>query len=61
MRRQLGPAAQAGAIPGALGFRRASILAAFLLESLFLSLLGGLAGLLLASFMQLYTVSTMNW
>jgi len=45
----------------ALGFRRASILAAFLLESLFLSLLGGLAGLLLASFMQLYTVSTMNW
>lgn len=45
----------------ALGFRRASILAAFLLESLFLSLLGGLVGLLLASFMQLYTVSTMNW
>ncbi|MBA4094208.1 MAG: multidrug ABC transporter permease [Candidatus Accumulibacter sp.] len=45
----------------ALGFRRASILTAFLLESLFLALLGGLAGLLLASFMQLYTVSTMNW
>lgn len=45
----------------ALGFRRSSILAAFLLEALLLSLLGGLAGLFLASFMQLYTVSTMNW
>ena len=45
----------------ALGFRRTSILAAFLLESLFLSLLGGLIGLFLASFMQLFTISTMNW
>ena len=45
----------------ALGFRRTSILAAFLLESLFLSLLGGLVGLFLASFMQLFTISTMNW
>lgn len=45
----------------ALGFRRASILAAFLLESLFLSLLGGLLGLFFASFMQLFTISTMNW
>jgi ABC-type lipoprotein release transport system permease subunit len=45
----------------ALGFRKASILIAFLLESLFLSLLGGLAGLFLASFMQLFTISTMNW
>jgi ABC-type antimicrobial peptide transport system permease subunit len=45
----------------ALGFRRSSILVAFLLESLFLSLLGGLLGLFLASFMQLFTISTMNW
>jgi len=45
----------------ALGFRRASILAAFLLESLFLALLGGLLGLFIASFMQLLTISTMNW
>ena len=45
----------------ALGFQRRSILAAFLLESLFLSLLGGAIGLCLASFMQLVTVSTMNW
>jgi len=45
----------------ALGFRRRSILAAFLLESLFLSLLGGAIGLVLASFMQFVSVSTMNW
>lgn len=45
----------------ALGFRRRSILAAFLLEALFLSLLGGAVGLGLASFMQLITISTMNW
>ena len=45
----------------ALGFRRTSILTAFLLESLFLSLLGGLIGLFIASFMQLFTISTMNW
>ncbi len=45
----------------ALGFRRRSILTAFLIESLLLSLVGGLVGLGLASFLQLYTVSTMNW
>jgi ABC-type antimicrobial peptide transport system permease subunit len=45
----------------ALGFQRRSILAAFLLESLFLSLLGGAIGLFVASFMQLVSVSTMNW
>lgn len=45
----------------ALGFRKKSILAAFVLESLFLGLLGGLAGLFFASFLQLITVSTMNW
>ncbi|MCM2357527.1 MAG: ABC transporter permease [Geobacteraceae bacterium] len=45
----------------ALGFERGSILAAFILESLFLGLLGGVAGLFCASFMQLITISTMNW
>jgi ABC-type antimicrobial peptide transport system permease subunit len=45
----------------ALGFRRASILSAFLAESLMLSLVGGLAGLFLASFLQAFTVTTMNW
>jgi putative ABC transport system permease protein len=45
----------------ALGFEKGSILGAFILESLFLGLLGGLAGLFAASFMQLITISTMNW
>lgn len=45
----------------ALGFRRRSILAAFLAESLLLSLLGGAAGLLPAAGLQLLTLSTMNW
>lgn len=45
----------------ALGFSRRSILAAFVVESLLLGLLGGAAGLLLASLMQLVTISTMNW
>lgn len=45
----------------ALGFRRSSVLAAFLLESLFLGLIGGISGLFCASFMQLITISTMNW
>ncbi|MEW6571548.1 MAG: ABC transporter permease [Nitrospirota bacterium] len=45
----------------ALGFQRRSILAAFLLESLVLSLLGGFTGLILASFLQLFTVSTLNF
>ena len=45
----------------ALGFQKNSILTAFLAESLFLGLLGGLAGLFFASFLQFYTISTMNW
>lgn len=45
----------------ALGFRRANILTAFLCESLLLSLVGGVLGLALASLLQFYTVSTMNW
>lgn len=45
----------------ALGFRRSSILIAFLSEALLLGLIGGLAGVFCASFMQLVTISTMNW
>ncbi|HYA31829.1 MAG TPA: ABC transporter permease [Thermodesulfovibrionales bacterium] len=45
----------------ALGFQKGSILSAFVLESLFLGLLGGTAGLFFASFLQLITISTMNW
>jgi putative ABC transport system permease protein len=45
----------------ALGFEKFSILMAFILESLFLGLIGGLAGIVAASFMQLITISTMNW
>jgi len=45
----------------ALGFQRRSILGAFILESLFLGLLGGGVGVFFASFMQLVTISTMNW
>jgi ABC-type antimicrobial peptide transport system permease subunit len=45
----------------ALGFQRRSILLAFLVESLLLGLMGGCAGLFFASFMQLFTVSTMNF
>lgn len=45
----------------ALGFRRASILFAFLMESMFLGLLGGVFGIAIASLMQFVTISTMNW
>jgi putative ABC transport system permease protein len=45
----------------ALGFRRSAILAAFLLESMLLALAGGVAGLLLASGLQAFTITTMNW
>lgn len=45
----------------ALGFQRGSILLTFLLESLLLGCVGGLAGLAGASLLQLVTISTMNW
>ena len=45
----------------AIGFRRRSILAAFILESLFLGCIGGFIGLFFASFLQLFTISTMNF
>jgi putative ABC transport system permease protein len=45
----------------ALGFKRISILGAFIIESLLLGLIGGCLGLFLASFLQLLTISTMNF
>jgi ABC-type antimicrobial peptide transport system permease subunit len=45
----------------ALGFYRRSILLAFLAESLVLSLTGGLIGLALASMLQFFTISTLNF
>ena len=45
----------------ALGFQRRSILLAFLLEALLLSLAGGLTGLGLASALQFFTISTLNF
>ncbi len=45
----------------ALGFRRRSIMGAFIVETLLLGLAGGCAGLFFASFLQLFTVSTMNF
>jgi ABC-type lipoprotein release transport system permease subunit len=45
----------------ALGFRRRSILAAFLLESLLLAAAGGAVGLAAATFLQTITISTTNF
>jgi putative ABC transport system permease protein len=45
----------------ALGFRRKSILGAFLLESLLLGFFGGSFGLFFSSFLQFFTISTMNF
>lgn len=44
-----------------LGFRRRSILTAFLTEALVISLIGAVAGLFFASFLQFFTVSTLNF
>ena len=45
----------------ALGFSRAAILAAFMLESLLLGLVGGVVGVVAASFMQALSISTTNF
>ncbi len=45
----------------ALGFRRRAILWAFLLESLLMSLIGGMVGVALASLMQWVSFSTTNF
>jgi putative ABC transport system permease protein len=45
----------------ALGFSRRSVLLAFLMEAMFLGFVGGCVGLFFASFMQIITISTVNW
>ncbi len=45
----------------ALGFSKAGVLLAFLAESVFLGLTGGMVGLACASLLQFMTISTMNW
>ncbi len=45
----------------ALGFHRRDLLSAFITESCLLGLVGGTLGILLASLMQIVSVSTMNW
>ena len=45
----------------ALGFQRRNILYAFVLEAILLGLIGGSAGLFFASFLQLFTISTLNF
>ena len=45
----------------ALGFKRMSIMGAFVIEALLLGLIGGCFGLFFASFLQLLTISTMNF
>ena len=45
----------------AIGFRSISILGAFIFEALLLGLVGGCVGLFLASFLQLLTISTINF
>ena len=45
----------------ALGFRRRNIMVVFLSESIMISLAGGIAGLILASFLQFFSISTLNF
>jgi ABC-type lipoprotein release transport system permease subunit len=45
----------------ALGFRRSSVLCAFLVEGVGLSLIGWMAGLAMAALMQMAQISTLNW
>jgi len=45
----------------AVGFRRRSVLSAFLIESVLLAVLGGIVGLLLSSLLQFISISTTNW
>ncbi len=45
----------------ALGFKRRSILVVFLIESLVIAITGGVVGLFLASFLQFFNISTLNF
>lgn len=44
-----------------LGFSRTSILSAFLIESFLISMIGCAIGLFIASFLQFFTISTLNF
>lgn len=45
----------------ALGFKRISILVVFLIESLVIAVTGGVIGIFLASFLQFFNISTLNF
>ena len=45
----------------ALGYKRRSILIVFLIESLVISITGGIIGIFLASFLQFFNISTLNF
>lgn len=45
----------------ALGFRRRSILAAFLIESIIIAFAGAVVGVFAASFLQFFVISTLNF
>ncbi|MFI5252798.1 MAG: ABC transporter permease [Bacteroidota bacterium] len=45
----------------ALGFRRRNILSAFLIESIFLAIIASIIGLIGASFLQFFVISTLNF
>jgi ABC-type antimicrobial peptide transport system permease subunit len=45
----------------ALGFQRRNILYSFIIEAMLLGLTGGCTGLFFASFLQLFTISTLNF
>jgi len=45
----------------ALGFKRRDIMIAFIFESIILGLIGGGVGLFLSSFLQFFTISTLNF
>jgi putative ABC transport system permease protein len=45
----------------ALGFKRRSVMVVFLTESILISLTGGIIGVIIASFLQFISISTMNF
>lgn len=45
----------------AIGFQRRNILYSFMMEAMLLGLVGGCVGLFFASFLQLFTISTLNF
>jgi ABC-type antimicrobial peptide transport system permease subunit len=45
----------------ALGFRRRNVMVVFLSESVIISFAGGVIGLILASFLQFFSISTLNF